>query len=164
MLLTATEHWDWHFHGNIYYNLKILLLRGNGQIKGHHFVCKVRVFPSVHLFHISTLNFTCHFILQSLSLINSFCQSSHSTLAFVVSPAMNNFASSAPFVLALFIPSSRWFINMLNSPCAHSDLNRNPLVTFLHQSHASNYLLKLSISNNQSAIKGLSSYSITQFS
>lgn len=66
----------------------------------------------MHFFPISTLNFTCHFILQSLNLINSFCQSSHSILAFVVSPAMNNFTSAAPFVLSLFIPSSRWLMNM----------------------------------------------------
>lgn len=144
--LTATEHWDWHFHGNIYCNLSILLLRGNGQIKGHNFGW-IRIFPSLNFFHISTLNFTCHFILQSLSLINSLCQSSHSTLAFVVScvVALNNFTSSAPFVLALFLPSPRWFMIMLSSPCAHWDLNRNPLVAFLHHPHASNYLLRLSI-------------------
>lgn len=130
--LTATEHWDWRFRSNIYY--KILLVGVNGQLKGHNFICKIRVVSSVHHFHLSTFNFTCHFILQSLTLIRYFCQPSHSAL--VLSPAMKNFASSLVFVMPLFISSFTLFTSMLNSPHAHSDLSSNPLVTSLHCPHA----------------------------
>lgn len=74
------------------------------------------VFSHTYYFHFSAQNVTCHFIIQSHSIMRAFHNSSWSAFVFIT---MNNSASSANFLASIITLFSRSFKNMLNNtgPC-----------------------------------------------
>lgn len=81
------------------------------------FACIVwLVFSFAYYFHFSPRDWTCHFIIQSHSIMRAFHSSSRSAFDFIT---MNNSASSANLVAPIITLFTRSFKNMLNSagPC-----------------------------------------------
>lgn len=97
--------------------LKHSLLCGSHSFRFQDFACIVwLVFSLAYYFHFSAQNLTCHFIIQSHSIMRAFRNSLRSAFVFIT---MNNSASSANLVTSIITLFSRSFKNMLSSagPC-----------------------------------------------
>lgn len=76
ILFVFNNYWalSWHLRKTMSCDPKVSSLNGTSELGTCQYVCIVKVvFPKYIALHLSTLNFICHFITQSLSIVRLFC-------------------------------------------------------------------------------------------